>query len=74
MTQSPDELVAARIVAGLLAQQLIAPAQVAGLRHNLAAGLVAAQDWQLLAAMNVADAVVESRDNPWEADEYGHPH
>ena len=46
---SPDEQVARRIVAQLLAHGLIAPWQADTLRRDLAAGLLKAADWRQIA-------------------------
>ena len=48
-TLSPDEQVAQRIVAQLLAHGLIAPAQADSLRRDLAAGVLKAADWRQIA-------------------------
>ena len=48
-TLSPDEQVAQRIVAQLLAHGLIAPWQADTLRRDLAAGLLKAADWRQIA-------------------------
>ena len=46
---SPDEQVAQRIVARLLADGLIAPQQAEAVRRGLADGTFKAADWRLLA-------------------------
>lgn len=48
-TLSPDEQVAERIVAQLLAHGLIAPQQAEALRRDLAAGVLKAADWRQIA-------------------------
>ena len=48
-TLSPDEQVAQRIVAQLLAHGLIASWQAEALRRDLAAGLLKAADWRQIA-------------------------
>lgn len=57
---SPNEQVAQRIVARLLASGLIAHSQAEPVRHGLAAGTLKAADWRLLAEnaleMEVRDA------------------
>ena len=46
---SPDEQVAQRIVARLLAHGLIAPQQADALRRDLAGGVLKAGDWRQIA-------------------------
>ena len=48
-TLSPDEQVAERIVAQLLAHGLVAPHQADALRRDLAAGELKAADWRQIA-------------------------
>lgn len=48
-TLSPDEQVAERIVAQLLAHGLIAPQQAEALRRDLAAGVLKVADWRQIA-------------------------
>ncbi len=46
---APDEQVAQRIVARLHKQGLVAPSQAGALQRSLAAGVLKAADWQMIA-------------------------
>ena len=63
---SPDEQVARRIVAQLLAHGLIAPSQADALRRDLAAGVLKAADWRQIArdALREDNLIPEDRDAP----------